>query len=304
MLERPPFPQIVDSSMMNAFRSCPQKFALEYLHHWRPGEQSVHLVAGKAFANGLEAARLAFYDQGCDHDLACGRGVLALLAEYGDFEPPEESPKHPLRMAQALVYYFDIWPFETDHAKPIRRANGSSAVEFSFAQPLDFPHPETNDPIILSGRADMVCEMAQGIFIEDDKTTSALGASWYNQWELRSQFSAYTWAAREIGLPVSGVLVRGVGILKTDFKSGEHITFRAQWETERWYEQTLRDLARMRSAWLEGYFDFNLGDACDSWGGCVFTRVCKSPPASRQGWLESYYSQRRWNPLTRMEELQ
>lgn len=286
--------------MLNCFRQCPRKFELEYLHHWRPGAQSVHLIAGKAFASGLETARREFYQHGVDADLAIGRGVVTLLQEYGSFDPPEDSPKHPLRMAQALVFYFDQWPLATDHAKPLAFDSGRYGIEFSFAEPItDFVHPTTGEPIIYSGRADMIVDMAQGIFLEDDKTTGSLGPSWYNNWELRSQFTAYTWAARRIGLPVSGVLVRGVAILKTDFKAGEHLTFRADFEIDRWYRQVLRDLERMEQLWNDGYFDYNLGDACDSFGGCVFTRVCKSP--NPQSWLEGYYSQRRWDPILRIE---
>ena len=40
----------------------------------------------------------------------------------------------------------------------------------------------------------MIVELNNGLFIEDDKTASQLGSKWANQWEMRSQFSGYTWA--------------------------------------------------------------------------------------------------------------
>lgn len=298
-MQRPDFPQIIDNSLINTFRSCPRKAFLEYFEHYKPGQQSVHLHAGAAFAHGCEVARRAFYDKGLDHDAALGKGVLALWSSYGDYEPPEDSAKHPLRMAEALVYFFDSWPFATDHAKPMLKPDGSSAVEFSFAEPLDILHPESHEPLIYAGRADMVVTLAQGIFIEDDKTASALGAAWHQQWDLRAQFTGYVWAARQMDLEVTGVLIRGVAILKTEFKHAEEISFRPKWEVERWHEQTLRDIRRMIAAWNEGYFDYNLGDACSSFGGCMFKNVCKSNDPDT--WLSSYFERRVWNPITRLE---
>jgi len=61
---RPPFPHVLDSSLMAAFKSCPQKANLEFFQHWKPGEQSIHLHAGKCYASGIEAARIAFYVDG------------------------------------------------------------------------------------------------------------------------------------------------------------------------------------------------------------------------------------------------
>ena len=64
MTQRVTFPQAVDSTMLATFRSCPQKFFRQYVEHWKPKAESVHLVAGGAFAAGIEEARRAFYEQG------------------------------------------------------------------------------------------------------------------------------------------------------------------------------------------------------------------------------------------------
>ena len=61
---RPMFPHSWDSTMLASFQSCPQKCFRTYLEHWKPKAESVHLVAGGAFARGVEVARKAFYEQG------------------------------------------------------------------------------------------------------------------------------------------------------------------------------------------------------------------------------------------------
>lgn len=298
---RPDFPAVVDNSLLNEFRSCPQKAFKTYFQHWKPTGESVHLHAGKAFASGLESARRAYYEAQQPASVAVAHGLETLLQEYGDFSCPDDSAKSAIRMAQALEYYFDAWPLDSDLAQPLSLPSGRRAIEFSFVEPLEVKHPVTGLPILYSGRADMIASYNGGNFVEDDKTASQLGASWANQWDLRSQFTGYTWAARQAGIPVDGVLVRGVAILKTSFKHEQCLTFRAKWEVDRWLEQTHRDLQRMIRSWEEGYFDYNLGEACGSYGGCHFRQICKAQ--NPEEWLGIYFHRKRWDPVRRVEEL-
>lgn len=298
-MTRPPFPAVLDNTIMTTFRSCPRKFELQYLHHWKPQSRNVHLHAGAAFAQGLEVARRAFWEHNLPVEQAYALGLAALVEAYGDFECPADSAKSLERMCQALEYYFAVWPLDTDPAQPELFPTGRRGIEFSFVQPLPIAHPETGEPLLYSGRADMICRLEQGLFIEDDKTTSSLGASWANQWDLRSQFTGYCWAARESQIPVDGVLIRGVAILKTKFDHQPYITYRAEWEIERWLDQTTRDIRRMIAAWSEGHWDYNLADACGEFGGCLFRQVCKHNQPDE--WLPMYFAQRRWDPVTRTE---
>ncbi len=296
---RPPFPATIDATMLRTFRGCPRKAELAYFHHWKSSFPSIHLHAGGAFAAGLEAGRRAFYERGESHSSSVGIAIEVLLREYGDFECPSHIAKTAIRMAGALEFYFESYPMDTDQIKPYEWAPGKKAIEFSFATPLPVRHPETNAPLIYSGRADMVGVMAQGLFIEDDKTASQLGASWSNQWDMRSQFTGYCWSAQQSGLKVDGVLIRGVSILKTKYETQQVITYRRKWEMDRWLEQTCRDLERMKLAWESGYFDYNLDEECNSYGGCMFKRVCMSQEPDT--WLTGYYERRVWDPLTHTE---
>lgn len=299
---RMPFPEVVDNTILNTFRSCPRRAFLQYVEHWKSPYTSVHLHAGGAFAHGLETARRLHYEHGAEASMAVAAGLKDLIDFYGDYECPPDSAKSLERMVGAFEYYLqEAFPMETDPAKPMKLPSGRSAVEFSFAEPLPVVHPETGNPILYSGRADMIVSMANGCFVMDDKTTSSLGASWANQWEMRGQFTGYCWAARQNKMKVDGVLVRGVAILKTKFNHAQHITYRPDWEVDRWFEQSCRDLERMKAAWESGYWDYNLGEACNEYGGCLFADVCKKP--NPEEWLEVYYNRRKWNPLTRQEEI-
>lgn len=297
--KRPMFPHAVDSTIMSAFRSCPQKMFRTYVQHWKPKGESVHLVAGGAFAKGIEVARRGFYEEGMSADEAMASGINALLVAYGDFECPPDSAKSLERTAGALEFYFQSYPLGADGAVPITLPNGKRGIEFSFAEPLDFKHPVTGDPILYTGRSDMIAEFAGGVYIFDEKTTSSLGASWSRQWEMRGQFTGYEWSAGQAGIKTNGNIVRGVSILKTKYDTQQVITYRSPYEIDRWMQQTLRDLKRMQECWESGWWDYAIDGACAEYGGCSMVRICKS--TEPEVWLPMSFQQRVWDPLLRKE---
>jgi len=299
--ERPPFPSVLDSTTMAAFKSCPQKAYLEYMQHWKMRDQSVHLHAGGAYAHGIEKARVAYYIDGKSPADSIALGIGALLQFYGDFQCPPESPKSADRTAGALEYYFSQYRLGEDKAIPMTLPGGKRGIEFSFLEPIDLAHPVTGDPLLYSGRMDMMCEYEGMHLGEDDKTTSQLGASWPRQWDLRSQFTGYVWGAGRAGIKLDGFLVRGVSILKTKYDTLQAITYRPQWLIDRWYTQLLIDAKKMIVAWESGYWDYNLDHACAEYGGCPFKSVCqmRDPTAL----LEQQFQRRKWDPVARTETI-
>lgn len=295
------FPAVVDSSLIAAFRSCPQKAMREFFQHWKPRDPSVHLHAGASFAKGLEVARTAFYEQGISAADSVPLGLRALIESYGEFECPADSAKSLERMAGALEFYFERYPLGRDKAIPMTLPGGKRGIEFSFLEPIDIKHPVTGDPILYSGRFDMIVDYENMALGEDDKTASQLGASWPRQWDLRSQFTAYVWGAQQAGIKLDGFLVRGVSILKTKYDTLEAITYRPQWQLDRWYDQTLRDVRRMIQAWESGVWDFNLDHACAEYGGCPFRNICQMQRP--EVLLQQQFERRVWDPVRRTETL-
>lgn len=293
------FPRVIDSSMLSSFRKCRQKFFREYIQHWKGRGTNIHLHAGGAFAHALEAGRTAFYVDGCSVPESETRAAEALRAFWGDYIPEFDTAKTLERMLGALDFYFANYPMDTDSAVPITLASGKRGIEFSFAEPLPINHPISGEPLIFAGRADMIVDLASACYLEDDKTTSSLGSQWAKNWEMRGQFSGYCWAARQIGIPVAGILVRGVSILKTKYETAQVLSYRADFEIDRWLEQTLRDINAMIRCWNEGYWDFDLDDGCASYGGCAFMQPCKSPDPD--AWIQASFEQRVWDPISRRE---
>lgn len=301
-MSRPPFPLVWDNTSRSDFVKCPRKWELTHLHHWKPRTTSIHLHAGAAWAKGLEVARTAFY---CDHqpaEAAVAAGTAALAAAYGDFDAGGHA-KSLDRLVEAFLFYFAAYPLDTDPAQPYIGPNGPM-IEFSFILPIDdgddpLIHPESGDPLLYSGRADMIATYCGAVTIFDDKTTTSLGATWSAQWDLRAQFTGYAWAATQFGIPAAQVLARGISILKTKFDTAQAITHRADWRIARWHAQLKRDIRRAIACWQEGYFDYAEDDACNSYSGCMFRQPCQS--ADPQPWLETGFERRVWDPVTRTE---
>ena len=292
------FPEVLDSTMITTYRSCPHKFYREYCENWKVSTPSVHLHAGAAFAKGLEVARLAFFGGVAPRETAEEMGIAALLQAYGDFDCPEDSAKSATRMAGALEYYFSTYPMDQEMAPPHEIA-GKPAVEFNFAEPLPILHPDTGNPLILCGRFDQIVDYAGGVWGEDDKTASQLGATWPKQWDMRFQFSAYCWGARRAGIELQGFLVRGVSILKRGYDNMQAMTYRPGWMLDRWEAGMLRTVEHMIADWKAQRFDLNEGDSCNAYGGCALRTVCLSE--NPDPWLASGFTKRVWLPLTREE---
>jgi hypothetical protein len=278
--------------------SCPRKFYWEFIRQYGAGKTSIHLHFGASFAKGVEVFREAFYGQKKSWDDSMHDGLLAIMREWGDYEEDEGSVKTFPVCCLALVSYFTEFAPATDPIQPWTKSDGSPAVEFSFALPIpEVPHPVTGDPLIFCGRFDMLGLFNSQLMVVDEKTCSQLGATFASQWDLRAQFLAYTYAARQYGYPVMGAIVRATCIKKSGLA---HTTVTVQcpeWLVNQWYEQLVRDLKRMVENFREGFWDQNFADSCTSYSGCSFKRLCTSRDPER--WLEAYYVPRVWDPSAR-----
>lgn len=293
------FPNLIDASLLAAWKSCPELARKGYIEHYKSRQPSVHLHAGGAFAHGVERARTAFYVEGKNSETAVAEGLGALLDFYGDFEVPEGSAKSAERMAGALEFYFANYPLELDAGDPVILPSGKRAIEVSFAEPLPISHPESGDPLIYCGRLDAILNYAGGRYVTDEKTATQLGASWSRQWDLRSQFTGYAWGARQIGIKVDGALVRGVSILKTKYETQQAIVYQPDWKIDRWYREMLIHVQNLVTAYKTNSFLHNFDHACAEYGGCQFREACSSQDETP--WLETHFERREWNPLLRTE---
>ena len=295
------FPAFIDSTMRGSFKACPQKWYWEWLRRLTLVEKSPDLIAGGAFAKGIEVVRHAFYGEGKSSDQAIYEGVIALIEFFGDYDPPESNPKTCARMVGALDEYFQVYPLETDYIKPVMLESGP-AVEITFAIPLEIKHPQTGDPILYEGRFDMIGlhQEYQLKYVVDEKTTKQLGPTWADKWTMRGQFLGYMWGSKHYGIEVNGALIRGISILKKSYGHAEAIVTLQEWMLDQYIEQVHRDAQRMVEHWESNIFDKAFDEACNAYGGCGMKKLCMSPKPEL--WVTQLYRRNNWNPLKKNPE--
>lgn len=293
-------PLHIDSTMLSAFRACPQKFWLEFACGYRPSHISIDLHAGACFAEALETTYREIHSKHKSVNDALDVAQAKFMISWGDFEIPEHkrTAKTKDRVWEAVEDYFYVYPPLTDHVQPYRKPDGEPTFEFTFAIPLEgdgFPLHPSGEPFIYCGRFDMLGSYMSRPCVRDEKTQgTSPDANWAEKWDLRSQFLGYVWACRQLGIDLNTVVVRGIGILKTKIAHAEAIKTYSDFMIERWHEQLRRDLWRLRRCYDEKYFDFNLGDSCTAYGNCIFLPVCQS--TTPESWL-SNFAINKWSPL-------
>lgn len=305
----PELPFYVDSSMLSTWRSCRRKFYHTTILGLQPPGRNIHLTAGGAFAAGIEAARKAAFSGASSVDEQLQAAFPAFAREWGDAPFFEGEGKSFTNTFSSLEEYLFHYPILKDEVQPLRNADGTPTVEFTFAIPIEGKdialHP-SGAPFSLVGRFDMLGTWNSLPCILDEKTTSGLGPFWLQQWGLRGQFMGYCWALQQLGYPVRHCFVRGVAILKTKTTFLTAPVTYSQDLLNRWYIRLLQDLRDISTAYtcaeaygfsleaLDEWFPYSFADACSSYGGCAYNTICgASKPLN---WY-SAYDIRRWDPL-------
>ncbi len=315
----PSFPQSIDSTMLTCFDSCPQRFFNEYCVRISPSGISPDLHAGGAIAQGFETIRTALYRDNLPLIEALGAGYISFTKFWGAYEPPIGHPKTYVNSFCAIVDYFRQYPPHEDPLQPYRTTNGAPALEFNFGIPLSINHPQTGDPILFSGRFDMLAKNTHAnntLCILDEKTTKSFYKNWARQWIMRGQFFGYIWAAQYYGLPCDHFCVRGIAIQKTQYQHLQHGPAQVPaFLIERWHHWMLWKIQEMVDHWKDmescakafasewdgednphQYWPQSFGEACTNYGGCSYTGICTQPDPRR--WYYDF-ERRIWDPLAK-----
>lgn len=300
------FPVCIDNTIRKAFTSCPTQAMYRHVLNKRPiGNDSVDLLFGASFATGVEVARKSFYVNGAGAEVAIAVGIEAAQAQYGDFRAPDKSNKTLVRLIGALHFYFEQWPLGEDGLTPV-----PGGIECMFDIEIPIVHPDTGETLRYAGRYDMLANDAnERIHVVDEKTTSRLGDSWNAQWDLDAQMTGYIWSVLHkhgyvIGRPNTlpeglevMAQIRGISILLRDYGHVEIPIVRPLWMVDRWYRQMLRDVQRMKEAYMREEWDVALNsNSCVAYKRpCDYALLCRS--ANPERLIESNYQEVVWNPI-------
>lgn len=298
------FPLVIDSTMLMDIDRCSISGFYRYILHLNSPE-STDLIAGGAFAKGLEIARKAFYNDGHSQNHAVMLGAEALAESYGDHIPFSTSMKTKDVMIYVLEEYFQEYPMAVDHLQPLELVDGTLAIEYRMSEELPIRHPVLGIPLTLVGRADMLGTYHGSNYVADEKTTGkAFTKTWGDQWHTRGQFSTYPYLLAKAGVPVAGALIRGVAIQKTKLTFQEIVSTRSVWQIDIWGKQMLKKIQAFADAyasWVKSgdhpalHFNGVWNDGCVPYGKpCQFQGLCRSDKEYK--YIEGEHSQNIWLP--------
>ena len=307
-MKDPVFPDVIDNTMLTAWRRCPQYFFRRYIQGLQPKEGiSIDLHFGQCVAAGMQKARECYYLYG-DVEDAKSYGIATARERWDSQKPDgERSGKTERGLISALGHMWNVWPLEAYKPAP---GLAGAGIEFAFEISVPVTHPE--DPyqqLKFGGRCDFVCQDSDGdIVIIDEKTSGNLSDAWMTQWAIDPQVTGYVWALQQI-LPHANVSAQVHGISVYGLKrSGEirvnHVNanvFRTKYQIDVWYNQMLRDLVDMRTQWYhwtayekDSAWSYHLGNACTAYGRpCEFMGLCNSSNPKR---LLDQFDVKLWKP--------
>ena len=144
--------------------------------------------------------------------------------------------------------------------------------------------------IVLHGQIDCLLQNVETgeIVVCDHKTSSSLGSDFLNRIKPNLQFSIYAWAARQLGFPVSRVMVNGIQVAKTKVDLLRVFTDRKDSDFEEMWETIMESVELYRGSQKRGIWPIN-SSSCSSWGGCQYRDICSLDAPFRETAIEQIY---------------
>jgi hypothetical protein len=305
----------IDNTALAQYMECPRKFYYGMVLNRRKGGLSKPALSyGTTWHTILET----HYKTGGDY-------AAVKDAAVASWQPHDNPDDHRTleRALKAYVGYLNRWG---DHEAD-SRGNGAT---------VGFP----NSPVVelatelwwegaihpYAGKIDRVFELQGLYYVEDHKTTSALGANYFYQFDPSNQMMGYAVLAQELtGLPIAGVRINAHGVLKTQDKFERKIVTYSQprlaeWKHNynMWVGRLENSMALLKPEYI-GNEELSMGvrdedrvlleafphqfNACAAkYGMCQYAEVCTSPPHLRKRIIDFEYEEEPWDPMHSADE--
>jgi len=284
---------------------CPRKFYYSmHLGRRRSGPTRAALAYGTAWHAGLEA----HYKTGGDREAVLRAIIMA-------WQPHDNPDDH--RTLERCLREYDNYVAKYGSYEEELRLWGKT-VGYPDAPVVEVP-TEISWPGALhpyAGKIDRIVEHNGLYLVEDHKTTSALGAYYFKQFDPSNQMMGYAWLAQKLTqLPIAGVRINAHAVLKASSKFERQTIHFSQDRLEEWaanynswiqrIEGALRDLQLSlelaegvtRNEDLLAAFPHNFNACAGKYGQCTYTEVCTFPARIRSKVLEADFEFSPWDPM-------
>ena len=305
----------IDNTSLEGFLAC-DRAAFFNLVLGRTGIKGAAITYGKAIHRALE---LHYKDQAdLPTQLQAGNEILSTLP----YNPSEW--RGPESFQKAIEGYHKKYPSEPfsliqlDSTPAVEQAFTYHLGEIKVDKTLVFSAEQIvadcNDPkplyintlqICWTGVIDLLVQQQNHIWVIDHKTSSVVGPTYFQGFELSQQFTGYVWAASKIlGQRVSGALLNVIAGRKPT-KTGTSLEFfrqyfpYADWQLAEWENDIMTLVADFVHRLTTNNFPKKTLWCINKFGVCPYHDVCKLSPDLRPTLLNSnQFETNVWNPLT------
>lgn len=257
--------RIINQGRLVELEKCPRRFHYRYVQGLRPKQPSLVMHAGLAVHEALRA----------HYGAGPGAAVATFDAAMGGYVP---LPGTETEFNEAQI----LW----------RERVAGYAGQYP-AEPFDIvaaPEQEIVVELGTSGyrlgmRLDLIVRRhADGlIWVVDHKTTSRTGTSYWPQFFVDLQGSAYVYGAqRWLGEQVGGWIINAIKSTKGGWYERNAFTRSAE-QLEAFEKQTVAKIKRLEAALAETDLDVGFPQfthECHGFGTCAFLALCQGGPAA------------------------
>lgn len=315
LIEVHPSWQIIDSTKLQAFQTCPRKYFYEYILGWRPETPNHHLHFGSAMHKALEYIHQ--HPESYEDNKHLMFAFTAFLDEWRKFFPESCDdmfwPKSPMVMLQALAAYVQKWSSDPQDFRVLY-------TEISGSAPI-------SEDRVIHFRMDTIIEDLQtrmkGCLEHKSASSDWL---WEAQWPLKIQVGTYSHVLHCLFQPdeIGNVIMNGIFFKKnkTNTVALHRLPiYRTQAHLQQWLwtvNLLVDQIEYETSIMLDGKWEdpsqlfeaFPLcGESCIKYGVCPFHDFCCawSNPLARSvsgpppGFTQEYWDPRVGEATTRMD---
>lgn len=311
----------IDNTSLESFISC-DRASLYRLVYSRTSHPSAALIYGQAIHSALEY----FYKHGPDVPmmLKAGERELAKL--------PDDSAEWRNYSAYERTVLGYVKEYKVERFSPIviDAATNRKAVELPFSDHIgemqldkivsfdrgtlvagsdqfeSVPLYIRTLHIVWTGVIDVIVEDNVGLWAMDHKTSSVIGPSYFEQFNLAQQFVGYVKSASKIiGSPLKGALLNVIAGRKPT-ATGKSLEFHrrnypyAQWLLDEWESDIMTLITDFVDRLSTGHFPKRTLWCTGKFGSCPYLPVCQASPETRSYLLHSdSYANNVWNPLNK-----
>lgn len=257
------------------------------------------------------------------HYKSSGDRAAVVKAAVDHWHPSDDPSDHRTleRALRSYEKYLDVWgEHDVDmasHGRTIGLDAGTPVVELATELWWNGArHP-------YAGKIDRVFELHGLNYIEDHKTTSALGSQFFAQFDPSNQMMGYAVLGQELtGLPIAGVRINAHGVLKTMDKFERKIIPYSQERLKEWkrnhnfwidrIENSMRmvvesklsaeDLIAETDDTLLNAFPHQFEACAGKYGMCTYAEVCTNTPNLRNAILDFDFEENPWDPMAAADE--